>query len=146
MDAETVMQAVRGRELDRDFIGQADLDVEVRDRRSALPWRGQFTPGLVAKLIDAYYPGSGLVVDPFLGSGTTILESIRRGVPSAGSEINPAALELSGILELSSRSKEERRKLVAEAGSYLDKLVPLSGETLFGDIERVVAEDRKSVV
>ncbi|MFB6980050.1 DNA methyltransferase [Streptomyces scopuliridis] len=141
MDVEEIFSAVRKREFDRSFIGQDDLDVLVRERRSALPWRGQFTPGLVSKLLDVYYPGSGIVVDPFLGSGTTVLECIRKSIPSAGVEINPAAWELSGILELASFPQDQRLRIVEEASSYLDKLVVAGQDTLFGgseDIEDVV--------
>ncbi|MFE1028416.1 DNA methyltransferase [Streptomyces sp. NPDC058818] len=142
MNVEETFDAVRRREFDRSFIGQADLDVLVRERRSALPWRGQFTPGLVSKLLDAYYPGSGMVVDPFLGSGTTVLECIRKGIPSAGVEINPAALELSGILEIASLPHDQRLQIVREASSYLDKVADAGQDTLFGSsagIEDVVA-------
>ncbi|GAA2051378.1 DNA methyltransferase [Streptomyces cheonanensis] len=141
MDVEEIFSAVRKREFDRCFIGQADLDVLVRERRSALPWRGQFTPGLVSKLLDVYYPGFGIVVDPFLGSGTTVLECIRKGIPSAGVEINPAALELSGILELASLPCDQRLRIVEEASSYLDKVAVAGQDTLFGssgDIEDFV--------
>lgn len=141
MDVEEIFRAVRKREFDRSFIGQADLDVLVRERRSALPWRGQFTPGLVSKLLDVYYPGSGIVVDPFLGSGTTVLECIRKGIPSAGVEINPAALELSGILELASLPRDHRLRILNEASSYLDRVADTGQATLFGtaeDIEDVI--------
>jgi hypothetical protein len=137
MNAEEVIASVRAREMDRSFIQQAQLDVLVRERRSALPWRGQFTPGLVSKLIDVYYPGSGIVFDPFLGSGTTVLESIRKGIPSAGSEINPAALELAGILELASLSNEKRKELVRQASSYMEKITAGGEATLFGDMEAI---------
>ncbi|KAK1182139.1 DNA methyltransferase [Streptomyces sp. NBS 14/10] len=137
MDVEEIFSSVRKREFDRSFIGQADLDVLVRERRSALPWRGQFTPGLVSKLLDVYYPGSGVVVDPFLGSGTTVLECIRKGIPSAGVEINPAALELSGILELASLPRERRLQIVMEASSYLDKVSTAGQDALFGSADEI---------
>ncbi len=137
MDVEGIFGAVRKREFDRTFIEQTDLDVLVRERRSALPWRGQFTPGLVSKLLDVYYPGFGIVVDPFLGSGTTVLECIRKGIPSAGVEINPAALELSGILELASLPYDQRLRIVEEASSYLDKVSAAGQDTLFGSSEEI---------
>ncbi|WP_406442353.1 site-specific DNA-methyltransferase [Streptomyces sp. NBC_01613] len=133
MNAEDIIAAVRARETDRSFIQQDELDVRVRERVSALPWRGQFTPGLVSKLIDVYYPGSGMVFDPFLGSGTTVLESIRRGLPSAGCEINPAALELAGILQLASLPRQSRNELLNQAASHIEKLTLWQGETLFGN-------------
>ncbi|WP_330239186.1 DNA methyltransferase [Streptomyces sp. NBC_00525] len=138
MDVEETFNSVRRREYDRSFIGQADLDVLVRERRSALPWRGQFTPGLVSKLLDAYYPGSGIVFDPFLGSGTTVLECIRREIPSAGVEINPAALELSGILALASLDRERRLRLVDEAAARMEKVAAADQGTLFGESAETV--------
>ncbi|MEU6955136.1 DNA methyltransferase [Streptomyces sp. NPDC045714] len=137
MGVEEIFNSVRKREFDRSFIGQADLDVLVRERRSALPWRGQFTPGLVSKLLDVYYPGSGIVFDPFLGSGTTVLECIRKGIPSAGVEINPAALELSGILELATLPHEQRIQVVEEASTHLDKISVAGQDTLFGKSDEI---------
>lgn len=132
MNVEETFAAVRAREMDREFIQQDDLDVLVRERRSALPWRGQFTPGLVSKLIDVYYPGSGMVFDPFLGSGTTVLESIRRGIPSAGAEINPAALELAGILEIASLPAQQRASLIRQASAHFNGVTTWGEDTLFG--------------
>jgi hypothetical protein len=45
-------------------------------------WRGQFTPEFVAYLLDEANEGTGLVVDPFCGSGNRA--SGMRGEKSRG--------------------------------------------------------------
>jgi len=111
-----LFETVREREPDRNFLAADLLDVLARKRRSALPWRGQFTPGLPELLIDAYDGETGVIFDPFAGSGTTLLEAQRRGRASVGVEVNPAAYLLARILELANEPADERRA-VLESGS-----------------------------
>ncbi len=78
-------------------IPQGSLNLEARQRTNFLPWRGQFSPELVETLLRAYYPGNGVVLDPFVGSGTLLSEAARLGAPAVGVEINPAAYFLSSL-------------------------------------------------
>jgi DNA modification methylase len=49
-----------------------------------------FPPGLIWEKLDEYNIGSGhLVLDPFVGGGTTLVVAKLRGVESVGSEVNP---------------------------------------------------------
>jgi len=89
------------RDIDFDTsIPQAKLDIEAGRRTNALPWRGQFSPELVNILLDTYAVEGGLVVDPFCGSGTTMIESSAGGWPSYGIELNPSAFILSRLYTL----------------------------------------------
>ena len=47
-----------------------------------------FPETLPTVFIESYYSGAGLVVDPFAGSGTTVVAAKRLGVPAAGIEIS----------------------------------------------------------
>ncbi len=58
-----------------------------------VPWIAGFSAAFVAEVIERHAPDGGLIVDPFAGVGTTLLETIRRGVSyeAVGFEINPYA-------------------------------------------------------
>jgi len=58
-----------------------------------VPWIAGFSSRFVAQAIEKYLPQGGLVMDPFAGVGTTIIETIRRGPDfrAVGFEINPYA-------------------------------------------------------
>ncbi|MCG2769202.1 MAG: DNA methyltransferase [Chloroflexota bacterium] len=80
--------------LDRSEISQAALNIEKKCRSNPLPWRGQFSPQLVQVLLDKYAARNAVVLDPFVGSGTVLLEAGRAGLEAFGTEVNPAAVTL----------------------------------------------------
>lgn len=56
------------------------------------PYPARFIPEIPRKLIELYSPSNGgIVLDPFCGSGTTIVESIQSGYPACGIDLNPLA-------------------------------------------------------
>jgi hypothetical protein len=77
---------------DRDSIPQDKLDITQKSRASILPWRGQFSPELIEILLTYYSPDNSVILDPFVGSATTLFESARKGLVCYGSEINPRQL------------------------------------------------------
>ena len=72
-------------------LDRQKLDVTNKTRSNIFGWRGQFTPEFVAYLLDEANEGTGLVVDPFCGSGTVLQECAARNRAAHGFEINPAA-------------------------------------------------------
>ncbi len=52
----------------------------------------KFIPQIVSRLADKYTNKGDLVVDPFVGCGTTLVESKFRGRPSIAVDINPVAV------------------------------------------------------
>ena len=78
---------------------------------NALPWRGQFTPDFVEALLSAYRP-HGIVLDPFCGSGTVLMEAARLGWPAYGVEVNPSAYMLTNLYSLSYHTTRERGALI----------------------------------
>jgi len=80
-----------------------------------VPWIAGFSAAFVTEAIEKHASEGGLVVDPFAGVGTTLLETIRRGVTyeAIGFEINPyAAFAAAAKLEaVSLRIAEVRRAL-----------------------------------
>lgn len=56
------------------------------------PYPARLVPQLAGKILGGFDPESELVVwDPFCGSGTVLLESMRRGYRSVGYDLNPFA-------------------------------------------------------
>jgi site-specific DNA-methyltransferase (cytosine-N4-specific) len=51
---------------------------------------------------------NGPVLDPFCGSGTTLVETLRRGLPSVGVDINPIACLISRVKTTPWRLTEDR--------------------------------------
>lgn len=77
---------------------QADMDNPVRNRRSVWtvatrPYKGAhfatFPPALIEPCILAGAPRGGIVLDPFMGSGTTAQVALQHGRKYLGCELNP---------------------------------------------------------
>lgn len=117
--------------FDREKLSQARLDILGSRRVNSLPWRGQFSPELAEFLVDEFLD-AGTVVDPFCGSGTTLVEAARLGHSSFGSEINPAAYLLSRVYELTGSTYSQRQALVSALARGAEKLE--SSGTAFQDI------------
>ena len=78
----------------------ADIDLELSWSESELPERertkhvhrlhpylGKFIPQLVETLLDRYLTRGGHVLDPFAGSGTTLVQSLESGLDATGVDI-----------------------------------------------------------
>jgi hypothetical protein len=62
------------------------------------PYKGKFHGQMIKGLLNFMGVGqNSLVVDPYLGSGTTLVEAATIGAPSVGVEINPALVMVSQI-------------------------------------------------
>jgi DNA modification methylase len=62
------------------------------DLEAIHPYPAKFIPDLPGALLDhlPIEPGN-IVLDPFVGSGTTLVECQKRGIPSIGIDLNPIA-------------------------------------------------------
>jgi hypothetical protein len=60
------------------------------------PYFAMFPEEFVAKQLLAYSSRGDTVFDPFCGRGTTVFESLLRGRPAAGTDINPVAACVAG--------------------------------------------------
>lgn len=105
---------------------QNKLNVNDKRRSNPFSWRGQFTPELIDYLLDVHHKEGTIVADPFSGSGTVLLESIRRNADAVGCEVNPSAYAMSKFLELATRTFPERWDLCQE----LVRNVPLPGSLM----------------
>jgi hypothetical protein len=60
------------------------------------PYPARFIPALPAQVLAILRP-TGAVLDPFCGSGTTLEQAQRHGLPAAGNDLNPIACLISRV-------------------------------------------------
>lgn len=120
--------------LDTTEIPQSRLNIEEKTRSNPLKWNGQFSPQLIEVLLDTYSFQSCNVFDPFVGSGTVLLESGVMGISAKGTEVNPAAFLLARTYEFINVSPHERKRIVANISKLIDDRFPrpLFEPTLLG--------------
>ena len=110
-------------------ISQADLDIVNKSRSNPLRWNGQFSPQLVQVLLRSYADSRSVIFDPFLGSGTVLLEAGLAGFPASGTEINPAAVALAQTYQFINVPLNQRRLHLQEISCLLQsefvQLLPL---------------------
>ncbi|HET7366756.1 MAG TPA: DNA methyltransferase [Gaiella sp.] len=53
------------------------------------PYLGKFVPQLVETLLERYVPAGGRVLDPFAGSGTTLVQCLESGYDASGIDVAP---------------------------------------------------------
>ena len=77
-------------ELDAD-LSWSERDLPERERTKHVhrlhPYLGKFIPQLVEELFRRHVPGGGRVLDPFAGSGTTLVQALESGLDSTGVDI-----------------------------------------------------------
>ena len=96
-------------------ICQQVLNIADKKRANLFPWRGQFSPQLVEAIISAYCLPNSVILDPFLGSGTVLLEAGNLSLEAYGFELNPAAWMLSKTYEfINLRSRDYLLKQLRE--------------------------------
>ena len=106
-------------------LDQAHLDIDDKKRANLLAWRGQFSPQFVQAILENYADKDDVVLDPFVGSGTVLVESASLGHEAFGYEVNPAAELLAKVYTFASYSRKERKSLISSTDSYLSKFIPL---------------------
>jgi hypothetical protein len=107
--------------LDTRDIPQSALNIETKTRSNPLPWNGQFSPQLVQALLERYAAFDTILLDPFLGSGTVLLEAGRMGIKALGAEINPAAVILARIYSFINLPNTLRKEYLDETCLLLEK-------------------------
>lgn len=107
---------------------QHRLDIVEKERTSALPWRGQFSPQLIEYLLAKHCRKGDHVLDPFCGSGTVLREAARGGFSALGMDVNPAAVCLAKVSELAGVEPGCRWSLVGRVREFCRDLQLLSFE------------------
>src|SRR4029077_1648294 len=79
------------RELDLD-LSWSEADLPERERTKHVhrlhPYLGQFTPALGEALLQRYFVAGQHVLDPFAGSGTTLVQALESGLDATGAKIS----------------------------------------------------------
>lgn len=118
-------------EINYTDIPQSKLNIDIKTRSNLFSWNGQFSPQLIEALLDKYSNYGDNVYDPFLGSGTTLCESARKGLSAYGVELNPSAYYMAKCYELCCVDMDKRRKLVMDIENILlpidnsNKILPI---------------------
>ena len=110
--------------INRTDISQDELNIESKIRSNPFPWNGQFSPQLVQSLLVKYALSDSVVLDPFMGSGTVLVEAARLGLPGIGSEINPAAVAMSRTYQLTNIPPKEREHYITRISGWLQQNMP----------------------
>jgi SAM-dependent methyltransferase len=118
--------------LNLPLVAQADLNIQGKTRTNPLPWRGQFSPQLVETLLQTYgESGDRRILDPFVGSGTVLIEAARLGYSAFGAEINPAAMALASTYCFVNLDKRARKVALQNVQLLLEECGLRSDLTLF---------------
>ena len=100
------------------------LDVKNKTRANLFNWRGQFTPEFVDYILESFAHPNDVIVDPFAGSGTVLLECARRDLTCYGFEINPAAYAMSKFFTFANVPQEIRLDIVSRLEEKILSLAP----------------------
>lgn len=87
-------------EINKTEISQSVLNIDSKTRSSLYTWNGQFSPQFVEALLNKYANSSDIVLDPFSGSGTVLVEAGRKNIAAYGIELNPSAFFFSKMSEV----------------------------------------------
>jgi DNA methylase len=72
-------------------LSWSERDLPERERTKHVhrlhPYLGKFIPQLVETLLDRYVPRGGHVLDPFAGSGTTLVQALESGFDATGADV-----------------------------------------------------------
>jgi len=124
-------------------ILQSDLNIEQKTRSNPLAWNGQFSPQLVELFLKKYTTKDSRVFDPFLGSGTVLLESGRQGISAIGTEINPAGVALATLYELINITPTVRHNFIDSIDGLLGNTY---GDLLFQNINNEANDGRQQIL
>jgi DNA modification methylase len=124
--------------LDNKSIDQNLLNIANKYKSNPLPWNGQFSPQLVQVLLNYYSKNTDIIYDPFLGSGTTLLEAGELNRKAYGTEINYAAVCLSRIYGLVNSDFPYRMVLVNEFENILINHGILFSDSLFSENKNII--------
>src|SRR2546429_9801076 len=72
-------------------LSWSERDLPERERTKHVhrlhPYLGKFIPQLVEVLLGRYFEPGGRVLDPFAGSGTTLVQALETGLDATGADI-----------------------------------------------------------
>lgn len=142
--ADDLLEALDSIAPDRTTITQDKFDLTNKYRSSLLPWRGQFSPELVELFLTHYSRPNATILDPFVGSGTTLFEAARMKLECYGAEINPSAVEMARTSQFVNLSEMEREETIEAAYSIIRAHIHPRQPSLF-DYHKYVNDKQSDV-
>lgn len=98
--------------IDKTTIPQGELNIDNKTRSNLFAWNGQFSPQFIEVLLNHYAQENDVIIDPFVGSGTTLCEAARKGISAYGMELNASAFYMAKTYELANKTLIERKELL----------------------------------
>jgi DNA modification methylase len=117
-------------------IPQDKLDIIDKTRANLFVWRGQFSPQLIETILSFYCPSNSVILDPFVGSGTVLLEASYLSLEAYGFEINPAAYIMSRTYEFINDS--QKKEVLKNLRNIIDQEFPLRIFEVSDQVENLV--------
>lgn len=103
-------------------IPQGELNIDNKTRSNLFNWNGQFSPQFIEALLRKYAEKDFMVIDPFLGSGTTVSECARQGIEAYGTELNASAFFMAKTYECSNIALNDREELVSQVDRIISSI------------------------
>jgi SAM-dependent methyltransferase len=129
MPERTLIRDEQLARVDWDFV-----DDQSESLFSAFHWHPcRFVSQIPANLLSIFCPEGGTVLDPFCGSGTTLVEAQRLGFPSTGVDVNPVSCLIS------------RAKTFAHPASDIEEVVKGGFQRICGEITRKLNDNSAKV-
>lgn len=125
-------------------IPQSKLNLEDKTRSNLFPWNGQFSPELISVLLSTFGSSGNTILDPFMGSGTVLIEAARQNYRCFGSDVNPAPVTLAKIYQFANVVLEKRESIIGSFESSLNDLFDCDGDFLVAASQRASSENIKS--
>ena len=117
-------------------IPQEKLDIIEKTRANLFAWRGQFSPQLIETILSFYCPSNSVILDPFVGSGTVLLEASYLSLEAYGFEINPAAYIMSHTYEFI--NDFQKKEVLKNLRNIIDQEFPLRIFEVSDQVENLV--------
>ena len=122
--------------LDRLYLNWTEKQLPERERTKHVhrihPYLGKYIPQLVEIFLRKYFAAGMTVLDPFSGSGTTLVQANELGVHSIGCDVSAFNVMINRV----KTQRYDVRRLKREAADIMDRtgrLTKQSGRSLFDD-------------
>jgi site-specific DNA-methyltransferase (cytosine-N4-specific) len=112
------------------------------------PYPAKFIPQIPRHLIELFYPRDGsAVLDPFCGSGTTLVEAMSADIDSVGIDLNPIATLISKVkttpvragLTSTARAVAAAARRRLEGGEVVVPPIPALDHWFMAHVQRAIA-------
>lgn len=114
------------------------------------PYPAKFIPQIPREFISSLHPGDGTaVMDPFCGSGTTLVEAALAGIPAVGVDLHPLACLISKVkVTALSRSLSAAAEAAVQRAHQVDSTppeIPALDHWFRQDVQRALASLIRSI-